>query len=223
MMSHAKVWPLVILGCLMARGCTETDPVERWPVGERAEAGADAPGSEIGGSPESDARPEPDVRGDDTGAVDASPPPDVPASCPSIPETGSDAQSGRACGCYERCVDDACRSDIAGVWEGRYTCAQGVTGLTLTIEGRSENLTATFTFSSVPENPGVPTGEFTMTGELRCDGTVELEPGEWVERPNSSWSVVRLRGTYDSSEESITGSVYEAPECGGFEVARRSD
>ena len=52
-----------------------------------------------------------------------------------------------------------------GAWKGAYGCAQGVTGLTLTIEPEVDGVvSATYEFYAVPENPGVPNGSFRMNG-----------------------------------------------------------
>ena len=52
-------------------------------------------------------------------------------------------------------------STLTGTWNGTYMCVQGETGLRLTINAKSDGkLTATFSFYSVPSNPGVPSGDF---------------------------------------------------------------
>jgi hypothetical protein len=42
--------------------------------------------------------------------------------------------------------------------------------------------TAIFNFYAVAGNPGVPTGEFTMTGTYSASG-LQLVPGHWIEQP----------------------------------------
>lgn len=53
---------------------------------------------------------------------------------------------------------------------------------------RWPNLTGTFEFSALPENPSVPHGAYTLTGTTTVasgEVTVTLVPGEWIERPGN--------------------------------------
>jgi len=70
-----------------------------------------------------------------------------------------------------------------GEWKGAYGCNQGVTGLTLTIEGQDPaHVTATYEFYAVNENPDVPSGSFRMTGTYDS-GRLALQGSEWIEQP----------------------------------------
>jgi hypothetical protein len=70
-----------------------------------------------------------------------------------------------------------------GAWKGAYGCAQGVTGLTLTIAAEGEGqVSATYEFYAAPENPGVPSGSFRMTGTYDA-GKIVLHGSEWIEQP----------------------------------------
>ena len=70
-----------------------------------------------------------------------------------------------------------------GAWKGAYGCAQGVTGLTLTIEPAADGqVSATYEFYAAPENPGVPSGSFRMTGTYD-GGKLSLQGSEWIEQP----------------------------------------
>jgi len=70
-----------------------------------------------------------------------------------------------------------------GAWKGAYGCAQGVTGLTLTIEPEvDDQIAATYEFYAVPENPDVPTGSFRMTGTYK-EGRLALQGSEWIQQP----------------------------------------
>jgi hypothetical protein len=56
---------------------------------------------------------------------------------------------------------------VLGTWKGTYTCAQGLTGLTLDIiqaQGNDGSLHADFDFYAVAANPGVPSGSGTQHG-----------------------------------------------------------
>lgn len=97
---------------------------------------------------------------------------------------------------------------IQGVWKGQYVCGQGVTGLTLKIDGADPSrLTARFEFCPLPENPSVPSGEFEMAWEYD-PSTKELEllPGKWISRPYG-YTAVGLTGTLDYATRTLAGSV----------------
>jgi hypothetical protein len=76
---------------------------------------------------------------------------------------------------------------VAGKWKGTYVCAQGLTGLTLTIKtgkvvDTMHTLTARFDFYAVASNPGVPTGSFSMAGYY-FPGGIDLQPHQWIQQP----------------------------------------
>lgn len=108
---------------------------------------------------------------------------------------------------------------LDGTWRGSYRCAQGLTALTLLIQSAGNDLAARFEFSAHPNNPGVPSGSFTMVG--RFDPTsrmIALRPLSWVERP-PDYLMVGLSGTVDGGGATISGTV-ETEGCSTFEVAR---
>lgn len=110
---------------------------------------------------------------------------------------------------------------IAGdsVWEGRYLCPQGVTGLTLELSGNgTAEVSAIFRFYAVPENPGVPTGSFTLRGVIRGDGTIDLVPERWLERPDR-YLMVGMTGVLDRASGVMRGRI-AAVECDGFDLHR---
>lgn len=73
----------------------------------------------------------------------------------------------------------------AGTWQGAYGCNQGVTGLTLTIEASvAGELSAIYEFYAVPENPGVPSGSYRMTGTYDA-GQILLQGEEWIDQPSN--------------------------------------
>jgi hypothetical protein len=77
----------------------------------------------------------------------------------------------------------------AGKWKGTYACAQGLSGLTLTIKpGKTvdttmHTLTATFAFYPVKGNPRAPSGSYSMKGYY-FPGGIDLEPGRWISKPS---------------------------------------
>jgi hypothetical protein len=139
-----------------------------------------------------------------------------------------------------------------GVWKGRYVCAQGPTGATLTISGVStpwlgvqgyldrllfdilvgpyakpqddqdkavKQITARFRFYALPENPGVPSGEYELSG--RFDpvlGLVDLKPSKWIDRPDS-YNMVALRGVLDEEVQTLKGAM-DTEGCGVIVLRR---
>ena len=99
--------------------------------------------------------------------------------------------------------------DWVGLWRGTYVCAQGVTGLFLTVSRSGQReVTAVFKFFAVPENPGVPTGEFDMTGRLGPQGNhLRLSPDGWIARP-PGYLTVELEGDYDDASGEYSGQVW---------------
>ena len=112
---------------------------------------------------------------------------------------------------------------IAGVWVGKYICSQGVTGLKLEVRDIGPNrIAATFRFSAVKENPGVPSGTYTMQGVFdRNSRRLELHPVEWKEQP-SGYVMVGLRGRLVDANDLLTGLVPEAS-CSWFQLVRWDD
>ena len=112
-------------------------------------------------------------------------------------------------------------------WEGSYDCAQGRTGLTLTLEeatleeeaGSPGSITALFNFYAVPENPAVPVGCFEMSGLLdRRTRVVDLRAGRWLLRP-FTYVVVDMQGTFNAGFTRLTGRI-AGPGCTDFELRR---
>ncbi len=110
---------------------------------------------------------------------------------------------------------------ISGVYQGRYLCSQGITGLTLTLKGTPEgNVEATFDFYAVPENPGVPSGSYLMTGIFFSDASLHLDPVRWIRQP-PGYVMVPMRGKITEEEGRLVykGTIPE-PGCGAFYVVR---
>lgn len=110
------------------------------------------------------------------------------------------------------------------LWVGRYECAQGVTGLALTLDvDASGAATAVFDFGAVPENPTVPSGRYLMRGSVdaAADGAafVTLAPDRWIARPDG-YVMVGLRGTIDAAGRTLLGNV-EHPSCTRLALQRQ--
>jgi hypothetical protein len=110
------------------------------------------------------------------------------------------------------------------VWEGKYICAQGVTGLHLELDTASNGVTTgIFEFYGVPENPNsVPRGSYRMRGKLTMveagSFALALEPDEWIVQP-PGYVMVGLKAASDRERRSMTGRITN-PSCGGMKVAR---
>ena len=130
---------------------------------------------------------------------------------------GTVAGGGSSCTTFSVTNDAAVPPlpEIQGVWTGTYTCAQGLTGLRLTIRDTgSGTLSATFSFYAVSSNPGVPSGSYTMTGTYSATGIV-LHQDAWINQP-PGYSMVDLVAPPPSGN-TMQGSVVT---CDSFSVSR---
>lgn len=109
--------------------------------------------------------------------------------------------------------------DVRGVWVGRYECGQGITALTLEVAGQPGQLTATFRFGPVKENPGVPKGVYAMTGAYDAkSGKVKLAGEKWITQPDG-YFMVDLTGRVAPDGSRLAGEV-PAAGCTRFELFR---
>ena len=109
--------------------------------------------------------------------------------------------------------------DAVGTWSGTYECAQGQTGLILTVEAADDDaLSATFEFFPVRANPGVPSGRFSMKG-LQEGRDVRLRQYAWVERP-PGFQMVDLSGAISSDGSTFEGAVLATTGCTTFTLRR---
>jgi hypothetical protein len=113
-------------------------------------------------------------------------------------------------------------ASLTGVWEGTYECAQGPTGLRLTVDDRADGTVgAAFEFRRTEENPDLPMGGYTMTGN-KADGRLTLEGQEWLEQP-SGYGMVGLEADVGGrgADDPMAGAVI-GDGCATFEVERVS-
>ena len=106
---------------------------------------------------------------------------------------------------------------VSGTWVGSYLCAQGETGLRLTIQNpHGDALTATFAFYPLASsNAGLASGSFAMTGSY-YGSRVSLQQAHWINQP-LGYVMVGLQGQVSAA--SFTGSVI-GPGCSTFLVSR---
>jgi hypothetical protein len=106
-----------------------------------------------------------------------------------------------------------------GRWDGTYVCNQGTTDLTLTIKAAdAKSVTANFAFSGGPQNPSVPSGEFTMAGRPEPAGHLTLSAVSWTKQP-AGYVMVGLEGRYDPVTREYRGRVL-GPGCTEFRLHR---
>jgi hypothetical protein len=99
-------------------------------------------------------------------------------------------------------------SSLVGTWVGSYTCAQGLTGLSLQISpGQGGSVPILLDFYPVPANPTVPQGSARFSGALSTTTTVELTPVSWIKHP-AGWYMVNLAGSLSpAGGKTLSGSV----------------
>lgn len=122
-----------------------------------------------------------------------------------------------------RAADEARRrpepSGLVGTWRGTYVCAQGPTGLTLTIEGSADALSAVFDFYPLPENPTLPAGRFSMSGTFdERSRVLTLRPGQWIVRP-PPYMMVGMRAEIDLDRGVLSGTITD-PACRSVRLTR---
>ncbi|MDO8351008.1 MAG: hypothetical protein Q7S94_07635 [Gallionella sp.] len=108
---------------------------------------------------------------------------------------------------------------ISGAWEGRYTCQQGNSGLTLHTEQTDrKHVRALFHFYPLIENPNVPEGCFEMDGIYnKKSQRVEFIGRSWIVQP-SGYGTVNLSGQIDEENE-MSGRV-KTGGCSEFELKK---
>ena len=112
---------------------------------------------------------------------------------------------------------------LYSIWSGTYKCAQGVTSVRLTIEGRSSGgpATAHFEFGPNEANASVPRGDFWLKGSLReLEDRLEvvLQPDRWGVRPNG-YVMVGLTARSDRAQDALVGTI-DYPSCTTISVKR---
>ncbi len=106
------------------------------------------------------------------------------------------------------------------VWRGAYRCAQGMTGVTLTLlvqpGGRLQGL---FEFYPVAANPAVSQGCFEMAGVIDPEHRVTLTAGLWRRQP-AGYVTVGLTGQ-EIDANRLIGTI-DGPGCSTFALVRQT-
>jgi len=108
---------------------------------------------------------------------------------------------------------------LTGTWTGSYICSQGLTGLRLVIQAtRDGTLTGTFNFYALPANPGVPSGEATVTGTYSAT-TTDINPGHWIRQPSGYVLVGLIAGAPTDNGTLLRGRISN-PGCSTFSITK---
>lgn len=111
---------------------------------------------------------------------------------------------------------------LTGYWQGKYDCAQGITGVTITIrQSGNTDAEGLFLFYAVPENPGVPTGCYLLNGRYDpASREVRLvsDDSRWLWRP-PTYVTVNFVGQMEGAGARMRGLV-QGPGCSVFFLER---
>lgn len=103
------------------------------------------------------------------------------------------------------------------VYEGRYLCAQGDTGMKLRIaQVQGQRVSGVFEFFHEPTDAR---GSFSVEGTLRQSGEITFDPIEWIVHP-PRYVAVPFRVTVSENGETLQGGVLHES-CGSM-VAHRA-
>lgn len=101
------------------------------------------------------------------------------------------------------------------LWNGRYECAQGITGLSLTLDlFQGGTASAVFDFGPTPTNPTVPQGRYLMAGsylEGSAQTSIILGPDRWIAQP-PGYVMVGLTANIDAAGRTLMGQIAD-PDC----------
>jgi hypothetical protein len=111
------------------------------------------------------------------------------------------------------------RKSLIGTWVGKYNCAQGVTGLTLTIaESADGGLSGIFDFYPVPGGYRFTEGSYSGVVMVGPDGSFEFKPQRWISQP-PGFIAVALSGHYVADAQRLQGQVTGAIGCTSFDLS----
>lgn len=110
-----------------------------------------------------------------------------------------------------------------GDWVGGYTCAQGYTGGTLSIDSvKGDNFEGVFKFYSTDKNPLVPGGSYKIYGQYDPESKrVLINPGKWLNRPHGFYNTV-IVGNFDATKDTFSAYFQGVSGCTSFEAKRET-
>jgi len=106
-----------------------------------------------------------------------------------------------------------------GKWTGKYTCIQGTTGATLSINSlRGDQFKGTFSFYPTDKNPFVPKGKYKVFGEYDRDSQrILMNPGKWIKRPKGYYNTIMI-GSFDPVNMTFSAYFQGITGCTSFEA-----
>jgi hypothetical protein len=109
----------------------------------------------------------------------------------------------------------------AGRWIGGYTCTQGYTGSTLTINHlRGDDFKGTFEFYPTEKNRNVPAGSYEVYGQYdKASKRILINPGKWIKHPKGYFNTVVV-GSFSPAQNSFSGFFQGIAGCTSFEARR---
>jgi hypothetical protein len=99
---------------------------------------------------------------------------------------------------------------ISGRWVGAFFCEKGDSGATITLTESNGQVTGRFDFYNTAQNPGLPTGAETVTGQYAPQTRrLTLRGERWISRP-AGFNRIVIEGTFDRGLTSFSGRVSRA-------------
>lgn len=136
------------------------------------------------------------------------------------PETSTETTATETAAPPETGAGDVDLSPLVGTWTGEYTCLQGETGMTMTIDPVDDvSVRVILAFFPLAENPGAKKGSFQLVGSYDGDKLL-LRQQKWIDQP-AGYSMVDFEVTspVEPDVDALSGNVlFEG--CRGFAVRR---
>lgn len=105
-----------------------------------------------------------------------------------------------------------------GKWRGSYICSGAKTGLDLDININLDKVQAVFNFYPLDIRSRVQSGSYSMTGNLKVDGTFIFKPKSWIKQPRGYY-MVGMSGRTGNDHDKLTGRISNN-RCGSFELSK---
>lgn len=108
-----------------------------------------------------------------------------------------------------------------GLWKGLYTCQQGTTGATLTLNQlRNGRFKGTFNFYPTDKSPTVPKGSYSVYGQYDADSQqILINPDKWLRRPKGYYNTIII-GSFDPINDTLRAYFQGIAGCTSFEATR---
>ncbi|HET9138447.1 hypothetical protein [Actinophytocola sp.] len=112
-------------------------------------------------------------------------------------------------------------SGLVGVWEGEYTCTQGLTGMKVTLGAPSAGIMpVTVEFFPLPSNPSVPKGSYTMAASLGSGGQLMFKQQQWINQPPGYTMIdMVVTSPVRADVKQLSGDILKQS-CKGFSLRR---